>query len=107
MIDGEHYALFKATALWALVKPREYVFQGMKNDNFRTLYLAVYLNAFADLGHVWDTRYEEMNPLANTLQQGYGVGVNVVSSYDQVMRVEFAVNALDERALYLHFVQPF
>jgi len=107
VIDGEHYALFKANALWALVKPREYTFHGMKNDNFKTLYLAVYLNAFADFGQVWDSRYDEANPLANTLQQGYGAGVNVVSSYDQVMRVEFAVNAYDERAFYLHFAQPF
>lgn len=107
VIDGEHYMLFKANALWALVKPREYVFSGMKNDNFKTLYLAVYLNAFADFGKVWDTRYQNKNFLANELQQGYGVGVNVVSSYDQVMRVEFAVNAVDERAFYLHFAQPF
>ena len=107
VIDGEHYALFKANALWALLKPREYIFEGMKNDNFKTLYLAVYLNAFADFGQVWDTRYEDKNPLSNKLQQGYGVGVNVVSSYDQVMRVEFAVNALNERAFYLHFTQPF
>lgn len=107
VIDGEHYTLFKANALWALVKPREYIFEGMKNDNFKTLYLAVYLNAFADFGKVWDSRYAEVNPLANELQQGYGVGVNVVSSYDQVMRVEFAVNGFDERAFYLHFAQPF
>ncbi len=107
VIDGEHYALFKANALWALVRPREYVFSGMKNDNFKTLYLAIYLNAFADFGHVWDSRYGERNFLANRIQQGYGLGLNVVSSYDQVMRVEFAVNALDERAFYLHFTQPF
>ena len=107
VIDGQHYALLKANALWALVKPREYIFEGMKNDNFKTLYLAIYLNAFADFGRVWDPRYGDRNPLANKLQQGYGVGVNVVSSYDQVMRVEFAVNARDERAFYLHFTQPF
>jgi len=107
VIDGEHYTLFKANALWALVKPREYVFERMKNDNFKTLYIAVYLNAFADFGHVWDSRYEERNFLANELQQGYGLGVNVVSSYDQVMRVEFAVNARNEQAFYLHFAQPF
>jgi outer membrane protein assembly factor BamA len=107
VIDGEHYALLKANAIWALVKPREYVFSGMKNDNFSSLYLAIYLNTFADFGHVWDSRYGEKNFLANELQSGYGLGVNVVSSYDQVMRIEFAVNAMEERAFYLHFAQPF
>ena len=107
VIDGEHYTLFKANAIWALLTPREHIFQRMKNDNFKTLYLAIYLNAFADLGKVWDSRYQEVNPLANELQQGYGAGVNVVTSYDQIMRVEFAVNGFGERAFYLHFAQPF
>ncbi len=107
VIDGEHYVLGKANVLWALVKPREYVFEGMRSENFKTLYLAVYLNAFADFGHVWDSRYADANFLANEWQQGYGVGVNVVTSYDQVMRVEYTLNAQAERAFYLHFAQPF
>ncbi len=107
VIDGAHYALLRANALWALVKPREYAFLGMRNDNFRTLYLAVYLNAFADVGHVWDTRYAERNPLANAPQQGYGLGLNIVSSYDQVLRMELAVNHRAESGFYLHFAQPF
>jgi outer membrane protein assembly factor BamA len=107
VIDGEHYVLGKLNALWALVTPREYVFAGMKSDNFRTLYLAVYLNAFVDLGYVRDTRYEAANFLANTWQKAAGMGVNVVTSYDQVMRVEYTLNAEFERAFYLHFTHPF
>lgn len=107
VIDGEHFGLGKANVLWALLTPREYMFERMKNDNFKTLYLAIYLNAFADFGYVWDSRYGERNFLDHRLQQGYGLGVNVVTSYDQVMRVEFAVNGEDERAFYLHFAQPF
>ncbi len=107
VIDGEHYVLGKANLLWALLLPREYVFQNMHNDNFRTLYLAIYLNAFADVGYVRDSRYAEANFLANTWQQAFGLGVNVVTSYDQVMRVEYTVNAEFERAFYLHFAQPF
>jgi hypothetical protein len=71
------------------------------------LHLAVYLNAFADQGYVWDDRYASGNFLANRWQQGYGLGVDLVTSYDQVLRVEYAVNALSETAFYLHFSQPF
>ena len=63
--------------------------------------------AFADFGRVWDSRYAYKNPLANRIQQGYGIGVNVVTSYDQVMRVEFAVNGRAASGFYLHFAQPF
>jgi hypothetical protein len=76
-------------------------------EPFRTLHLAVYLNAFADQGYVWDDRYASGNFLANRWQQGYGLGIDLVTSYDQVLRVEYAVNALSETAFYLHFSQPF
>lgn len=107
VIDGEHFVLGKANVLWALLTPREYVFKNMKSENFKTLYLAIYLNAFVDGGYVWDSRYAERNFLANAWQRGYGLGVNVVTSYDQVMRVEYTVNALAESTFYLHFAQPF
>ncbi len=76
-------------------------------ESFRTLYLAVYLNAFADVGCVWDDRYGAVNPLSNTWQQGYGLGLDIVSSYDQVLRLEYTINGLSETGFYLHFSQPF
>ncbi|MBK8339806.1 MAG: hypothetical protein IPK99_07315 [Flavobacteriales bacterium] len=42
----------------------------MPMEAFRTLHLAIYLNAFADMGHVWDTRCAALNPLANQCLNG-------------------------------------
>src|SRR5262249_35995310 len=53
VIDGKHFALGKFNVLWALLKPHDYVWQAMKSDNFRNLYLAIYLNPFVDFGYVW------------------------------------------------------
>ena len=107
VIDGEHFALSKLNVLWALLKPHDYVWKAMKSDNFRNLYLAIYLNAFADFGYVWDKRYSDHNFLSNAWQTSAGIGINVVTIYDQIMRVEYAVNRQDQRAFYLHFAQPF
>lgn len=107
IMDGQHYALGKANVLFALVQPREYRMEAMPLEPFRTLYLAVYLNAFVDVGRVWDDRYAAANPLSNTWQQGAGLGLDIVSSYDQVLRLEYAVNRLSETGFYLHFSQPF
>lgn len=107
VVDGEHFTLGKANVLWALLKPHDYVWKAMKSDNFRNLYLAIYLNAFADFGYVWDDRYAENNFLSNNWQVAAGMGINVVTIYDQIMRVEYAVNRENERAFYLHFAQPF
>jgi hypothetical protein len=109
VIDGKHFALGKVNVLWALLKPRDYVWKSMRSDNFRNLYLAVYLNPFVDFGYVWDDRYQSngSNFLANDMQVSAGIGLNVVTIYDQIMRIEYAVNNKDYSGFYLHFAQPF
>jgi outer membrane protein assembly factor BamA len=107
VVDGEHYALGKANFILQLVRPTTKRMEAMPMEAFRTLYFAVYLNAFADVGRVWDARYAEQNFLAGQWMSGYGIGLDVVSSYDQVIRGEFTVNALGESGFFLHFTQPF
>jgi outer membrane protein assembly factor BamA len=107
IIDGQHIALAKVNVLFALLAPQDYRVEPIPWEPFRTLHLAVYLNAFMDQGYVWDHRYAAVNPLANSWLRGYGLGLDLVTSYDQVLRVEYAVNALSETAFYLHFSQPF
>ena len=60
-----------------------------------------------DVGRSWNSQFGEANPLANEWLSGYGLGLDLVTSYDQVMRVEYALNALGEDGLFLHFSQPF
>lgn len=107
VVDGKHAVVGKTNLQFAVLPPREYHIAPMPLEAFRTLYLALYLNAFVDVGRAWDTRYATVNPLANTWLHGYGLGLNLVSSYDQVLRVEYARNGLAEGGFYLHFQQPF
>jgi len=107
VVDGEHYALGKANFIYQLVRPTTRRMEAMPMEAFRTLYFAVYLNAFTDVGRVWDTRYAQQNFLAGQWMSGYGIGLDVVSSYDQVIRGEFTLNALGESGFFLHFTQPF
>lgn len=107
IVDGQHAAVGKANVLFALVQPREYYLNPIPLEAFRTLYVAVYLHAFVDAGYAWDDRYAAQNPLANTVLTGTGVGLDLVSSYDQVLRLEYSVNGRSETGLYLHFNQPF
>lgn len=107
IMDGQHWFLGKANVLFALVKPRSYRVEAIPIEAFRTLYIAVYLNAFTDQGYVWDRHPGADNFLANHWQQGYGLGLDLVTSYDQVVRLEYTVNGLSETGFYLHFTQPF
>jgi hypothetical protein len=107
VIDGQHYILGKADAAFALIKPRQYTVDQVPIESFRTLYVALYLDVYVDLGHVWDDQYDDVNFLAGSWQSGYGAGLDLVTSYDQVLRIEYSFNALGEGGLFLHFTQPF
>lgn len=107
VVDGEHFALGRGNFVYQLVKPRNYRVEAVPLEAFRTLHFALYAHAFADAGRVWDGRYAAANFLANTWLSGYGVGLDLVSSYDQVVRGEYSFNALGEHGFFLHFSQPF
>lgn len=107
VIDGEHYVLGKANMVVQLVRPTTKRLEAVPMEAFRTLYFALYLNLFADAGRVQDSRYAGQNFLADQWMSGYGIGLDLVSSYDQVLRTELTLNALGERGFFLHFTQPF
>ncbi len=107
VIDGEHFALGKGNVVFQLVKPRTHRVEAMPIEAFRTLYIAVYLNLYTDIGRVWDTRYAASNFLSNRWINGNGIGLDLVTSYDQVLRGEYSINAQGEDGFFLHFTQPF
>jgi hypothetical protein len=76
-------------------------------EAFKTLHMALYLDLFADMGRVWDSRFSAANSLNNQWLNGYGLGLNLVTSYDQVVRGEYTLNGLGEHGFFLHFTQPF
>jgi outer membrane protein assembly factor BamA len=107
VIDGEHYTMGRANLIFQLVRPRTKRIEAIPVDAFRTLYFALYLNVYSDAGRVWDSRYADQNFLANRWMNGNGVGLNLVTSYDQVIRGEYSLNTLGEHGFFLHFTQPF
>ena len=107
VIDGEHFVLGKANLIFQLIKPRTYRVEHIPLEAFRTVYFALYLDLYSDLGHVWDSRYAAQNFLANRWVNGNGIGLDLVTSYDQVLRAEYSVNDQGEHGFFLHFTQPF
>src|SRR5690606_19982017 len=90
VIDGEHFALGRGNVVFQLLKPRTKRAEFVPLEAFRTLYFALYLNLYADAGRVWDSRYAADNFLANRWISGTGAGLDLVTSYDQLVRAEYS-----------------
>jgi outer membrane protein assembly factor BamA len=115
VMDGQHYGLLKNNLKFALIPQQVIKFNFIPTDKFNTLPIAFYLNAHIDLGYSYDKRdyiYNPLgppnftNPLANELLVGYGVGIDFVSYYDFVFRLEYSVNKMGEGGFYIALRPP-
>lgn len=103
VIDGQYYGLLRSNLKYLLLKSREETLPLIKNDNFGKFFYSVYLSAFMDLGYVRDQLYFRENPLANSLMHGNGLGLDIMTYYDMVMRLEYSINKMGEPGFYMHF----
>jgi len=76
---------------------------------FNKIPVSVYLNAYTDLAYTVDnsdvsTLYN--NTFVNTFLFSYGVGIDFVTYYDKVIRVDFSVNKYGEYGVFLHLKAP-
>jgi outer membrane protein assembly factor BamA len=115
VVDGQHYVLFRSNAKFAILPQRVEKIGFIRTSKFNTIPLALYANAFADLGYVYayqqkitgtENALMPFNSLQNALMIGYGLGLDFTTYYDVVIRLEGSINLLGRPGIYLSFVAP-
>ncbi len=106
VIDGQNFGTFKTTVKYQLVKPRVVKIPVKRFEKFKHIPYAVYLTTYGDAGYVQDKFYYNGNPLSNSWLIGCGVGVDLVTYYDYVLRLEASMNKMQQKGLFLHFSAP-
>jgi outer membrane protein assembly factor BamA len=112
VIDGQQFLLLKSDLKFALVPQKVFRIPFIRTTKFNTIPLALYLNAFADLGYVYNGRHSDPgyqkqgNTLENSLLAGVGLGIDLTTYYDVVIRVEGALNRLGQTGIFLNFIAP-
>lgn len=104
VVDGQHFAVLKNNLKFELIKMREMTFPFISTEKFNKLFYAFYMNVYADLGYVVDNRNINTNPLANDILTGYGVGLDFVTYYDFVLRLEYSFNKMGESGFFISFM---
>ena len=103
VMDGAHFGLLKSNLRFTLLPKKELHAGFIPLNKFATIPYAFYLNLFTDAGYVKDEMTGEFNPLSNSWQHGYGAGIDFVTYYDMVFRLEYSFNKLGESGIFLHF----
>lgn len=108
VIDGQNYALGKLSFKYQLVKPRVIDLQQLKRlKKFNRIPYAIYICTFGDAAYVKEDYFNKTNVLSNTFIYGYGIGLDLVTYYDNVIRMEYSVNKQLEHGFFLHFTAGF
>lgn len=61
----------------------------------------VFVKAFGDLGYAYSSEYGNSR-LNNKLLRTWGAGIDIVTFYDIVVRLEYSFNQLGENGLFVH-----
>ncbi|MFL5728315.1 MAG: POTRA domain-containing protein [Cytophagaceae bacterium] len=106
VVDGQHYSLAKVNLKYQLFS-KKIKAEGVPVNQFETIPFALYIRAYTDAGYVRDNSFNPENTaLANTLMLGGGLGLDLVTYYDMVFRVEYSINRQSRQGVYLHMRAP-
>ncbi len=102
-IDAQRYAVIKNNVKLALLRGKEINLPLIKNPSFGRVPIDIFLGTHVDLAYTEDDLYSFRNPLDRQWLVGYGLGLDFVTYYDKVFRVEYSWNRFGQSGLYLHF----
>lgn len=110
IIEGPYYLLNKTT-FKKLIFSNTYHWARMPIDQFRHLPIAIYLKTYGDLGYV--KNYPDYIAAGRNIRltdkviAGTGLGLDIIGSYDVVIRLEYSINAEKEHGFFFHVKKEF
>ncbi len=103
IVDGLDMALLKTVVRYRLISTELSFGKWVPIKAFRRMPIRMYMTLNNDVGIANDPYFGDVNPLNRQLLWGGGPGLDFVFYYDKVLRVEFSMNHLGEKGLFLHF----
>lgn len=107
VVDGQHFLLGKIDYIINLLPQRNFYFNSAWLDKFRTVPVAVYAKLFYDAGYVHSRFKPETNTFVNSYLAAFGAGIDLVTYYDRVVRIEYAFTNKGEKGVFLRFNKTF
>ncbi|MEX0982255.1 MAG: POTRA domain-containing protein [Bacteroidales bacterium] len=109
VIDGTDYVINKLILKYQLVKPQTFSIPFTNLAQFTKVHYAIYINLLGDLGYVNSLNFSGLsnNFMVNELQYSTGIGIDIVTYYDKVLGIEYAINRYGMTGFFFHVTTPF
>jgi hypothetical protein len=110
VIEGPQFFLNKTT-LKKKIFSRAWTIEDMPLEQFSYVPIALYLKAYFDWGYVNNyTRYDELGintRLSNRFLGGAGMGIDLVTMYDNVFRFEYTFTREGTHGFFFNIKKEF
>jgi outer membrane protein assembly factor BamA len=107
VIEGQQTIVQKNSLRYNLLDVSFDISAFMPMEEFSHFPIRAYLSANFDHGYVNDrNRLPENAQLTNTYLYGYGLGLDLVTFYDQVFRFEYSINSLKTGNFFINVKAP-
>src|SRR5690606_23504478 len=104
VIEGQHYLINKLSLKRRLLGSAINLDGFMPLEQFKSIPISIYLKTFFDSGIVsTDSGYPENDLFTNKYIYGGGVGLDIVTFYDTVIRLEYSINKNKESGFFFQF----
>ncbi len=103
VVDGINYGILKTEFKFAIVPQQVTVIKFIPTEKFNKIPWAIYMSLHSDAGYA-PGKGDFNNDLQNKLLLGYGVGLNLVTYYDMVFRIDYSFNQLGQSGWFIHFM---
>ena len=75
---------------------------GFKSKTYARIPFKFYIKGYADVGYVYNKTNSIANSLNNKLMYSGGIGLDIVSIYDVVFRIEYSFNQFRQGGVFVH-----
>jgi len=106
LIDGQHFLLSRNSYRFKMLDIKLNSIKFLRRTPIGAVPLLLFLNAHFDIGYVFDNYYAANNFLRNELLVGFGVGLDIVTFGEGLLRLEYTFNKDLEKGLYFHVKLP-
>jgi outer membrane protein assembly factor BamA len=108
VIDGQHTFVSRNTFKYQALNKIFDLKKIIKIRQFNTFPLAIYPNIYGDIGYVRNYFPELSNSkLGNRLLKGGGFGLDIVTWYNTNVKIQYAINDLNEKRFFLGIFRDF
>nr|WP_229802441.1 POTRA domain-containing protein [Echinicola pacifica] len=107
VIEGQQTFLNKNSFRFQLFDVAYDISKLIPIDEFSTFPITAYISANFDHGFVNDRNHiPENTALTNNYLYGYGLGLDLVTFYDQVIRFEYSINSQNQGSFFINMKAP-